>query len=160
MTFISYAQNFEDVMLWRALKHVDNGFYIDVGANHPEIDSVTLAFYERGWRGINVEPMQDCYRELRVRRPADVNLDCAVGSRNGEIVFYEVPGTGLSTTDAAIAQQHREAGMPVIERAVPVRMLADICREHAKGPIHFLKIDVEGMESAVLSGMDFTAFRP
>ena len=33
MSFISYAQNFEDVMLWRALKHVENGFYIDVGAN-------------------------------------------------------------------------------------------------------------------------------
>ena len=27
--FISYAQNFEDVMLWRALKHVEKGFYID-----------------------------------------------------------------------------------------------------------------------------------
>lgn len=32
MTFVSYAQNFEDVMLYRALKHVEKGFYIDVGA--------------------------------------------------------------------------------------------------------------------------------
>src|SRR5215470_12416094 len=55
MSFISYAQNYEDVMLWRALKHIDQGFYIDVGANDPDIDSVTKAFYERGWRGINVE---------------------------------------------------------------------------------------------------------
>ena len=55
--FVSYAQNFEDVMLWRALSHVDCGFYIDIGAHHPTIDSVSLAFYERGWTGIDVEPV-------------------------------------------------------------------------------------------------------
>ncbi len=36
--FISHAQNFEDVILWRALKHVQNGFYIDVGAQDPVIE--------------------------------------------------------------------------------------------------------------------------
>ena len=33
MTVISYAQNFEDVMLWRALQHVGTGYYVDIGAN-------------------------------------------------------------------------------------------------------------------------------
>ena len=56
MSIVSYSQNFEDVMLWRALKDVENGFYIDVGANHPAIDSVTKLFYENGWSGINIEP--------------------------------------------------------------------------------------------------------
>jgi len=49
VTFISYAQNHEDVLLYRALKGVGKGFYIDVGANDPEEDSVTKAFYDRGW---------------------------------------------------------------------------------------------------------------
>ena len=57
MTFISYAQNFEDVILWRAFKNLQNGFYVDVGANDPINDSVTQAFYEKGWRGINIEPI-------------------------------------------------------------------------------------------------------
>ena len=52
MSFVSYAQNFEDVMLWRALKHIDCGFYIDVGAQDPVIDSVTKSFYDHGWRGV------------------------------------------------------------------------------------------------------------
>ena len=43
--FISYAQNFEDVILWRALNHVENGFYVDVGAMDPTEHSVTKAFY-------------------------------------------------------------------------------------------------------------------
>ena len=54
MTFVSYAQNFEDVMLHRALNHVVRGFYIDVGAADPEALSVTKAFYDNGWHGINV----------------------------------------------------------------------------------------------------------
>ena len=49
MTFISYAQNFEDVIQWLVLREVENGFYIDVGACSPYDDSVTRAFYERGW---------------------------------------------------------------------------------------------------------------
>ena len=54
MSIVSYAQNFEDVMLWRALGKVENGFYIDIGAQHPVIDSVSKAFYDNGWRGIHV----------------------------------------------------------------------------------------------------------
>jgi hypothetical protein len=55
MSFISYAQNYEDVMLWRALKHIDRGFYIDVGANDTDHDTMTKAFYERGWRGPGIK---------------------------------------------------------------------------------------------------------
>jgi hypothetical protein len=44
--------------------------------------------------------------------------------------------------------------------AVPCRPLADICAEHVRGDIHFLKIDVEGAEKSVLDGCDFTRFRP
>ena len=52
---ISYAQTREDVLLWRALHNVDRGFYIDVGAHDPTALSVTRAFYDHGWHGIDVE---------------------------------------------------------------------------------------------------------
>ena len=57
MTFVSYAQNFEDVLLWRALGHIKNGVYIDVGANSHVEQSVTKVFYDAGWSGINIEPL-------------------------------------------------------------------------------------------------------
>ena len=44
MPFVSHAQNFEDVMLHRALRDIQNGLYLDIGANDPEIHSVTRAF--------------------------------------------------------------------------------------------------------------------
>ena len=92
MTFISYAQNFEDVMLWRALKHIPRGFYIDVGANHPEEDSVTKAFYDRGWRGINIEPLLQCHLLLEQQRPLDTNLNLAAGAQDGQLNLFEVQG--------------------------------------------------------------------
>jgi hypothetical protein len=71
---ISYAQNREDILLWRALRDLADGFYIDVGAEDPTQNSVTRAFYERGWHGINVEPVPGHFDKLRsafgVRRSA------------------------------------------------------------------------------------------
>ena len=80
MSFVSYAQNFEDVLLWRALGHVKNGFYIDVGANDPELHSVTKAFYERGWYGINVEPLAQYQPAFLQQRARDINLCVAAGA--------------------------------------------------------------------------------
>ena len=160
MTFISYAQNFEDVMLWRALKHIEKGFYVDVGAMDPIVDSVTQAFYERGWRGINFEPTHLYFEKLRRSRPLDINLLSAVGDAEGMMKFYEVPETGLSTLDLDTARTHHESGLTVIEKQVAVVTLNQILAEHVKGPIHFMKIDVEGAEKNVLQGLDLSRWRP
>ena len=161
MAFISYAQNFEDVMLWRSLGHLGSGFYIDVGAWDPHLDSVTKAFYLQGWNGINIEPVASFFRELEEARPRDINLQAAAGSREGERQFFEIPGSGLSSLDRAAAEKaSSEQDLIVEERKVPVRTLAEICREHKVSEIHFLKVDVEGWEEEVLAGMDFAAYRP
>src|ERR1700674_4812589 len=161
MPITSYAQNFEDVMLARAFPGAE-GFYVDVGANDPDIDSVTHVFYERGWRGINVEPVKKNAARLRARRPRDVNLEIAVGDRDGSITFYEIgKWHGYSTTDAAIAAQHRADGLKVIEHTVPLRPLTSVLDEYAEGRVpDFLSIDVEATELAVLRGLDLGRHRP
>lgn len=161
MRFISYAQNFEDVMLWRALKHVEIGFYVDVGANDPQQDSVTKAFYERGWRGINIEPVSQWFNRLVSERTRDINLQVAVGAKSGETIIYDLPDTGLSTMDKSIAERHEaERGYRKVEYKVHVKTLTEICINLHIAPIHFLKIDVEGAENEVLEGIDFSKLRP
>lgn len=162
MTFVSYAQNFEDVLLWRALGHLPTGFYIDVGASHPDTDSVTRAFYDRGWHGINVEPTAAAHQRLVAARPRDLNLQLALGATAGELTFYSLDGTnaGLSTLDPAAVARYQARGMAVQAITVPTETLAALCRTHAPPDIHFLKIDVEGAERDVLAGADFAAFRP
>ena len=160
MTFISYAQNFEDVMIWRALKHVERGFYIDVGAAHPDEYSVTRAFYDRGWHGINIEPSIELFARLAAVRERDTNLKSAVSNEPKKVAFFEIPGTGLSTLDATVAAAHRSAGWAMRERTVEQTTLAEVCRECGPTEIHFLKIDAEGSERSILAGADFIRFRP
>jgi len=76
--FVMYSQDFEDWILFCALHDVENGFYVDVGANDPWALSVTKAFYERGWHGINIEPLRDKYDELCLDRPRDINLNLGI----------------------------------------------------------------------------------
>ena len=95
--FVSYAQNFEDVMLWRALRDVPDGFYVDVGAASPRWGSVTLAFYEHGWHGINIEPDPVPFEALVEQRPRDLNLNVALSNAAGQLPMYFVPDTGNST---------------------------------------------------------------
>jgi len=161
MSFISYAQNYEDVMLWRALKDVKNGFYIDIGANDPEIDSVTKAFYDRGWSGLNCEPVKHWFDKLQAQRQRDINIQIAIGADNTELEFYEVVNSGLSTLNKNTAQAHaKKLGFEVINYTVAVKTLTSLCEEHKISNIHFLKIDVEGAEKSVLEGIDFHKLRP
>ncbi len=158
--FICYSQNGEDFVLYRALADVRNGVYVDVGANDPGIDSVTKAFYERGWRGINIEPVAELYAALVAGRPLDRNIQAAAGAAAGDKTLYEIPSSGLSTLDPDIAEGHRRRGFEVRTTTVPVRTLDDILSDAQLETIHFLKVDVEGWEHEVLAGLDLGRFRP
>lgn len=158
---ISYAQTFEDVLLWRALREVKGGFYVDVGAHDPEEHSVTRWFYGEGWSGINIEPHPHFHALLAQARPRDENIACAAGAEPGTATLHLVGTTGLSSLNADTARSAERIGYPVTEAlTVPVRPLREILAPHAGRDIHFLKIDAEGSERAVLEGMDFARDRP
>ncbi|AXA94087.1 FkbM family methyltransferase [Massilia sp. YMA4] len=159
MSFTSYAANLEDVLLWRVLRHVDNGFYVDVGAGDPSIGSVTRAFYDRGWRGINVEPGHARQAALRRARPADVNLQMAAGVTAGDALFYEAE-QGQSGFDAGRAERLAAQGIRVKVRQTPVATLAQLCAQHAAGPIHLVRISTGGNEEEIAATLDWQLWRP
>lgn len=161
-SFVSYAQNAEDVVLWRALREVEHGVYVDVGANHPSNDSVTKAFYDRGWRGLDVEPVAEFAQALREARSRDVVAEVAVSTDDGgEAVLHEFRGTGLSTMRSEYVREQVERGYELRETRVPVRSLQSLVEEHLRdAPVHFCKIDVEGAEKEVLASVDLTTWRP
>lgn len=160
MTVVSYAQNQEDIMLHRVLRDVSHGFYVDVGAQQPIVDSVTKLFYDQGWRGINIDPLPQWHRMLEEDRPHDVNLQLALGEQPGRISIYAIADTGLSTADQEFARRHAELGYEATEIVVDVRTLDDVCAQYAPADVHFLKIDVEGAEEGVLRGFSFERIRP
>jgi FkbM family methyltransferase len=159
--FISHAQNLEDVMLSRVFKDKANGFYVDVGAWDPDKDSVTKAFYDTGWSGVNIEPGLNNCKRIAKARPRDVNLQLAVSDKEGQANFQVVPGSGLSSLQPGTVSSLDMYGLKGQDTQVRLTTLTKVFEEHcATREVDFLKIDVEGHEAAVIAGMDWKRFRP
>lgn len=157
---ISYAQNFEDVVLHRVFRDRKDGFYIDVGAWDPVVDSVTKFFYDEGWSGINIEPNECFYRKLMQDRPRDINLNFALGEREEDRPFYLFEEYGHSSFDESARDHFARLGYEAKQSKVKVTTLAAICRDYVKRQIDFLKVDCEGWEKFVIRGADWDRFRP
>jgi FkbM family methyltransferase len=164
---VSFAQNREDVILDFFFRDLKKGFYVDVGANDPNIDSVTKLFYQKGWNGINIEPIVGLYNALNEQRPRDLNLNIGVASKSGTIKFREYNAYhGLSTMAEDMQQLYDNADSTnenykdFTEHIVPVKTLKEVFKENKVDHIHFLKVDVEGFEYEVLLGNDWQKYRP
>ena len=163
MSWVSYAQNAEDVRLARAFAGQNAGLYIDVGANNPDYLSVTKHFYDAGWTGINVEPSPGPYSLLVKERQRDVNLNVGCSNRQGTLTLYAASGSasGLSSFTPEEVATHEKNGFKFERINVDVVTLASICEQNVNNrTIDFMSIDVEGHEREVLEGADFTRFRP
>jgi len=66
----------------------------------------------------------------------------------------------MSTGDPAIAAQHAQSGFRVAALVVPSLTLDSILDDFLARDLHWLKIDVEGMERDVLDSWDSSPVRP
>jgi FkbM family methyltransferase len=160
-TVLSYTANFEDVLLERCFRDVERGFFIDIGAHHPTYSSVTKWFYDRGWWGINVEPgpgIQAFHNE----RPRDINLEVAVSDFEGEAQFWlHMGNTGTSTLQRDIADLVAQRAGDIRAIEVKVTTLQSIVDNHAAAThVHFLKVDAEGTENAIVLSTNWRRWRP
>jgi FkbM family methyltransferase len=148
-------------MLNRVFRGRNDGFYVDVGAADPEMLSVTKMFYDRGWSGINIEPHPEFYQRLIAMRPNDINLNCGAGTRSGEAAFFELPVKEWSSFDPTVRARATTRGERTTKRTIPILPLNEILKRHLNNrTIDFLKIDVEGWEREVLSGINLQRHRP
>lgn len=144
----------------RALVNVEDGFYVDVGAYDPTDESVTRLFYDRGWRGVNIDPSAEAIARFEAERPDEINIPVAAGDRDGEAEFYVSDVPGWSTTDVGVGEGLDGEGRVARRVTVPIRRLSSILDSLPPRTIDFLKIDAEGSESDVIAGLDLTRHRP
>ena len=143
-----------------------DGVFVDIGAHDGTTLSNTLVFErERGWRGLCIEPNPAVFTQLAKARKVPT-LNVAVGAENGVLPFHQVIGHGEmlsglvdTTSPDHMARVEREVARfggntTIID--VPVRRLDDILTEYGIDEVHYLSIDTEGAERAVLASLDHT----
>ena len=152
------AEDYEQRLIREFLEFLGRGpgFFVDVGANHPQIGSQTWQLERRGWRGILIEPVPELADQLRKARTSCVfAVACSSPENAGQSLPFHVAGP-LSALD-----RDRMAAQPQSVINVPVRTLDTILAEAgAPAPLDFLSVDVEGHEIEVLRGFDFAPGRP
>lgn len=141
-----------------------HGFFVDVGANDPQLASQTWHLEQLGWDGVLIEPQPDLAEELRkFRRTKVYAVACSSPANAGKALPLHVAGsphmTGIHASfdpNFAVPDMRR---MGVIE--VPVKTLDEILIDvKAPVPIDFVSIDVETHEIEVLEGFDISKWRP
>lgn len=158
----SYSQKGEDVIIDKILGHKKSGSYIDVGAFSPFRLSNTKRFYDRGWRGVNIEPDYNNYLQFVKYRPKDTNLNIGVSPESSILTFFRFNVPTLSTFSATEAEKYKEQGYILLNTIeVEVKPLSTIFSEVLKqDTVDFLSIDTEGYDMEVLRSNDWNKYRP
>jgi FkbM family methyltransferase len=139
------------------------GFYVDVGAFHPEHYSTTQYFYLQGWRGINIDAMPERMKLFQQLRPEDTNLEMGVSQVRSKLTYHLFDYPNMSTCCEETAHRFLEQGRTIItQQEVETYPLAEILEKYLpkNQSIDFLNIDVEGLDYQVLNSNDWNQYRP
>jgi FkbM family methyltransferase len=155
-----YSQEGEDLLLSRIFDHQPTGFYVDCGAHHPFRFSNTKLLYERGWRGINIEPNPDATILFREHRKRDFFVNLGIGLEEAELTYYQYAHPALNTFDENAVNRKKEKPLSTIP--IEVKPLAQILDQFLpKGTaIDLLTIDAEGFDLQILQSNNWTKYTP
>jgi FkbM family methyltransferase len=152
-----YSQYNQDYLVHENFfKGVTDGFYCDVGGNHPLNINNTRYFEELGWSGCAFEPlphMQKLWKEHRKAR----FFPFAASDREGEVEFSMVDDVSGWEDMLSFVKETSPSGYDYNTKEILVRTrpLKDVFQEEGIRNIDYLSIDVEGHEMKVLQGIDF-----
>jgi|SRR3954471_17403527 len=158
-----YAQEGEDVIINRIINASTGGFYVDVGAYHPINFSTTKYFYDRGWRGINIEPNPSVVAAFEKIRPTDKNLNLGVSSQQSALTYYIFEEPAYNTFSEDQALERKKAGIFVKkELLVETKTLENIFDEYLpeNQKISFLTVDAMGFDLKVIKSNNWQKYRP
>jgi len=158
----SYSQEGEDLILREIFKQ-QQGFYVDVGAHHPQRFSNTYWFYKKGWYGINIDAMPGSMVKFKKIRPRDVNLEVAIAANEKEMTFFSFSDPAINTFDEKLAALRVKQNYSLINKEkIKAMPLQKILKDNLPKDINidFMSIDVEGLDLEVVQSNDWQIFRP
>jgi len=161
--FKSYSQFNEDLIIDLLFNKKKMGFYVDIGANDPEANSNTKRFYDRGWRGINIEPNINAYQKIKEARKEDININIAISKEKKKMTFFLIGNdSSISTLDYKQAIKISKITKSKISSCeIETESLSNILNKNIKNiKIDLMSIDTEGHEVEVIESNDWNKYRP
>ncbi len=162
---LSFSQEGEDRILSRLFEQQEKGFYIDIGAHHPQLYSNTYLFYLRGWRGINIDAMPGSMQPFSLTRPNDINLELAISEKEEGLTYYMFSNPAYNSFSEKLSRK-RDGTRGVVklidQKIVKTQRLSNILDKYlpSSTSIDFMSIDVEGLDYQVLLSNDWEKYCP
>lgn len=161
--YVSYTIDGTDLILADILRNVNNGFYVDIGANHPISYNNTYYFYKRGWNGFSVDGNQK-FEPLWLReRPLDTFITALVSSEVKQVDFKIFKDHKMSSMniDQIKLYEKRFSKNEITSHPGTTTTLSNLKNEYfAEKEVHFLTIDVEGEDLNCLIGANLSNWKP
>lgn len=148
----------DEVLFRNYFPELRGGFFVECGAGNGVIENNCLFFEnERGWTGVNVEPSGPAFAQLVKNRPGSVNLNVALGDRNGKATFTEAIkdgyGGGCLVWHPKFKAEVAAEGYAFIDREVEVATYKSLLRNPRIRHVDLFVLDVDGHELKVIDGM-------
>lgn len=134
-----------------------NGFFVDVGANHPTLESQTWHLEQLGWNGLLIEPLDEYCEMLRKeRRARTIQVACSNPKNHGQQLRMTV-AAGHSTLNAnPIALGTHSKQFETVE----CRTLDSVLQDNDVQTIDMMSIDIEGHEMEMFAGFSLMRWKP
>jgi FkbM family methyltransferase len=160
---VSYSQTGEDRLIESLLGDTQAGFFVDVGAHHPERFSNTLGLYKKGWTGISIDANRELIARHRKLRRRDTAVAAVVSDQPGDITFTEFDEPAIASVSPDHISEYVDVHGHRITRQTKSTSvtLNEILESHSvQARFDLLTIDVEGHDLEVLSSLDLAKYRP
>ncbi len=163
---MTYSQFGQDDKILEIFDGITDGYFLDVGAHSSGED--TLLLEELGWSGICIEPLDKEFSTLVSKRKCICKNIC-IGDKNGEVDFLMNEGytSALSGVLEYYCDAHKQriqteknsmGGQSFLIKREMKTLTTLLDEENAPSHIEVLKIDAEGGEFSILSGIDFSKY--
>lgn len=163
----AYSQDGEDIALaaFYETRPEYKGFYVDIGALHPFRFSNTQYFYERGWRGINVDATPDSMIEFNAHRLEDTNVEVGISTEKDvkDLTFYCFEEGALNSFNKELSEERIEQGWKLNEKKIVKTIsINDLLEKYLpkNQRIDFMNVDVEGLDFEILKSLNWKKYRP
>lgn len=154
----TYAEFGEDRILHYYLKGKPAGtvFYVDIGCNQPFKRSNTMAFYQRGARGLAIDGNPACTAAYARVRPRDTAVTACVSDEVGTGVFQVADDDAISQ----IVEETLNNTSSSCREVSFVRAADLFADNNVPESFDILSVDVEGHDFSALKSCDLHRYRP